>query len=173
MTEVARPERSTANRRFRFPLSLALNLGTARLRSRIAAIASMTLVDALLFVVLFPRIDRAAVAFSVIPVILSGVAFGAVVGTVAGALVLPLNLALFVLAGDPAPLARLEANFWMTHLVFLFVGTVSGVMSDLWRRLQSELDSRKRAESELEYMVRHDPLTGTYNRYSLNEILER
>jgi len=125
------------------------------------------------FVALFPWVGRSAIGFGILPIIVAGVSFGLRLGLPIGVLAIPTNLMMLRLVGGLEPSDVWGANSWMAHIVFLLVAAVAGMMSDLWRRLQRELETRRAAEAQLEFMARHDPLTGLFNRYSLDEILDR
>lgn len=160
-------------RRLPFPASAVLRLSTATVTTRIVLVVAATLICAVGFVLLFPLISRSAIGLTAIPIIVTGVSFGFARGVLAALLAIPASFLLFYLGGDASPLALLGTNFWMAHGVFLIVGAVAGMMSDLWRRLHRELNTRQLAESKLEFMARHDQLTGAFNRYALDEILSR
>ncbi len=169
------PGSNATEERYRLPFlaSVVLRLSTARLRIRVLVVAVSSLIYAGAFITLFPLIGRAGIGLAVLPVIVSAVSFGLLPGIAAASLSIAVNLLMFLAAGDSAPLDSLGRNFWMSHLVFLLVGSAAGMMRDLWHRLAAELDARHRVEKELEFMARHDPLTGTLNRYALDEILHR
>ena len=159
--------------RLPFPGSVVLKLSTARTEARLALVGAAVVFYVFAFVSLYPLIAQSGVGFAVLPVIVAGVAFGLRPGILAAALSAPANLLLLNLAGGPGAAGYLGANFWMSQSVFLVVGAVAGMMSDLWRRLHDELSTRRSAEAKLEFLAHHDPLTGLFNRYSLDEILHR
>ncbi len=166
-------ERTRTSHGLPFPASAVLKLSTAPIRVRAALVSIAAIIYGGGAIGFYPWIGRAGIGLAVLPVLVVGVSFGLMPAAAVAVLSIPANLLMFLLAGDPHPAGLLGSNFWMSQAVFLLVGSVAGMMSDLWRRLHTELGMRRRTEAKLEYMARHDPLTGTFNRYSLDEILRR
>jgi len=59
--------------------------------------------------------------------------------------------------------------------ISLTVNTIRNKQGDVIesRSMVVDITQRKRYEEKLTYLARHDPLTGVYNRYSLDELLEQ
>jgi len=59
--------------------------------------------------------------------------------------------------------------------ISLTVNSVRNKQGDIIesRSMAVDITQRKRYEEKLTYLARHDPLTGVYNRYSLDELLDQ
>ncbi|MDC7240612.1 MAG: histidine kinase dimerization/phosphoacceptor domain -containing protein [Spirochaetales bacterium] len=88
--------------------------------------------------------------FILIPLFVSGMAYGLPGGLIAGILALPFNLLLFYIIGHPdyAP-----ASLTIPEIFGISVGMIVGYLSDYFRKLNSEIKRREKTEKQLRELV--------------------
>ncbi len=135
---------------------------------RISISASILVIYAFMFNLLYhTSIHSSVIAFALIPIFFISNMFGILGGAIVGLLIIPINWLLLSLAQSsslPGAITFDYSNFWISHGFFLVVGLLFGYLHDIHKQLHKELDERRKAEEELEYMATHDPLTGIPNR---------
>ena len=132
-----------------FWLNKSSMLSEQSFRNRIMLGLGVSFLYILLFIPLYDLVNRVAIAFSVVPVIVIAVAFGVQGGFFAGVVSIPLNMALFVLAGENTIYAFLGRNFYATHIVFICIGIVVGYLNRIRTQLSRELNERTQMETKL------------------------
>ncbi len=84
-------------------------------------------------------LERLTVLLSLIPIVITANFYGLKGGVLAAVIVLPVNVALFLLSGESVNIlfaGRESRNFWAMHIVFLALGIIIGRMRDLSIKLQ-------------------------------------
>ncbi len=143
---------------------------------RILIAVSMLAVYAAIFPILYPTAGLAAAALILIPMVIIGWLLGALGSLLFGTLVIPLNIFLFRVVGDPTAdtvIPHLISGF-ATTMVGVIIGWIKGLVDRVNKQstqlreerkiLQEEMEKRKKAEERLSHEALHDPLTNLANR---------
>ena len=115
---------------------------------------AVTLAYLLAFVPLYHSSGRLAIAAAILPVMVLGNSFGSWTGLVAGAMLIPVDSLLLLLAGEPSATWFAGSFFWPAHLTFVLVGGVIGHLRNARLRLERALEERRVAEDALQVVVR-------------------
>ena len=124
------------------------------LRKRVTLCAAVTLAYVLAFVPLYQVSGRLAVAAAILPVMVLGNSFGSWCGFIAGAMQIPLNASLLLLAGETSVSSFTGQYFWPVHFTFILVGTVIGRLRNDRLRLERALEEKEIAEDAFGAIVR-------------------
>ncbi len=119
--------------------------------TRTAVSAGITLLYILAFIPLYRTelVARSVVGLAIIPIVTIAGTCGLWPGLIAGVLFITLNMVLYLLAGEPSLAAFTGTYFWATHLVFIFSGTIVGLLRDYQNRLKTNLLEHQKARDEL------------------------
>lgn len=131
---------------------------------------------AAIFPILYPAAGLAAAALILIPMVIIGWFLGVRGSLLFGTLVIPLNIFLFGIVGDPTAdtvIPHLISGF-ATTMVGVIIGWIKGLMDRVNKQstqlreerkiLQEEMEKRTKAEERLSHEALHDPLTNLANR---------
>jgi len=124
------------------------------LRARVTLAVVVTLAYVLSFVPLYHASGRLAVAAAILLVTILGISFGSWCGLVAGALLIPVDAHLLLLAGDPGAFSSAGTFFWPTHLAFVLVGGTLGHLRNARLRLERALEEKEVAADAFQVVVR-------------------
>jgi signal transduction histidine kinase len=118
-------------------------------RLRLYLVLTLTILAAVSYIVLYPRVGRAADVFPAIPVVTAA----GLLGLRAGLIAFALNIAWFLIASPLVGLDYLDQLRSQTGILFTLLLALTtfffGRMHDISRRLQDELHSRDAVEKSL------------------------
>lgn len=123
------------------------------LRKRVTLCVAVALAYVLVFDPLHHESGQLAVAAAILPVMVLGNSFGLWGGLIAGAVLIPLNASLLLLAGEPSVSSFTGQFFWPVHFTFILVGIVIGHLRNDRLRLERALEEKEIAEDERERLV--------------------
>jgi PAS domain S-box-containing protein len=83
-----------------------------------------------------------------------GNSFGLWSGLIAGAMLIPVNASLLLLAGEPSVSSFTGQYFWPTHFTYILVGVVIGHLRNGRLRLERALEEKEIAEDAFQVIVR-------------------
>ncbi len=115
---------------------------------------AVTLGYILVFVPLYHSSGRLAVAAAILPVMVLGNSFGLWSGFIAGAMLIPMNASLLLLAGEPSVSSFTGPYFWPPHFTFILVGVVIGHLRNGRLRLERALEEKEIAEDAFQVIIR-------------------
>lgn len=122
-------------------------------KSPYTLLISSWLVYLLCFSWLYEWLGRPAIAFFVIPLLISSFTGGRWAGFCAGLIAPILHAILFSLLGTASQGDFLGILFIASHAVYAVVGFSAGYMRDLKHQLGVELEERKKAEAQREELL--------------------
>lgn len=127
------------------------SLSNLTIRTRLIVITAAIVAYIVIFIPIHGVIGRVAIAFTIIPIVLSAILSGRWGGLVVSLLFIPLNIILFLLIEQSRLVDFLWMDFWAAHLTFVVVGLIVGYMQELRQRLLSELEKQRRIKQDLHF----------------------
>jgi len=129
----------------------------------LALIVATSLLYILAFLPLFRIMNLSVIVLSIVPVLITAGAFGWWGGLLSGVTAMLVNYALFSLINGVQPTFFANPYFWMAHTVFIIVGVGAGYLQNILTAIRQDMHARTVAETKLNYLSTHDPLTDLAN----------